>query len=149
MDLIPKDKRKLRWFLTPQEVSDLTTGARRIKPFRPIFNPKDDSNRDSDTDSPLNTYRSTVSNQNTKITKRRLSEQIQSQRTDQLTDRPYYKNVQNLEIDTKGADRNKDFNPHVRKLSEIPRGMRNSEMNISNTYPKPRKKRDLSLPRLT
>lgn len=148
LDLIPKDKRKLRWFLTPQEVSDLTTGARRIKPFRPIFNPKDDANRDSDTDSPLNTYRSTVSNQNTKITKRRLSEQIQSQKSDQSADRPY-KNVQNLEIETQGAVRNKDLNPHVRRLSEIPRGLRNSEMNVSNPYPKPRKKRDLSLPRLT
>ena len=151
LDLIPKDKRKLRWFLTPQEVSDFTTGARRIKPFKPIFIPKDDSSRESETESPLNTFRSTVSNQevgyHNQFVKRKVSEQMTTQRNEPHADR-LNKTSQIHESEGKHMIRSKDLNKHVRRLSEIPRGLRNGDT-YQNSNITPRKKRDLSLPRIT
>ena len=151
MDLIPKDKRKLRWFLTPQEVSDFTSGVRKIKPFKPIFVPIDDLARESESDSLLNTFRSTVSNPeagyNHKFVKRKVSDHTTNKKVEPQVEKPY-KSGYSSDSEAKVVVRNRDLNKHFKRLSEIPKGQRKGDGFTASPNQTPRKRRDLSLSRL-
>ncbi|XP_060562870.1 uncharacterized protein LOC132722391, partial [Ruditapes philippinarum] len=118
-ELIPKDKRKLRWFLSPQEATDLTTGTKKVRRYKQIMTPRLDS-RLTESDSAPETFRSYESEPNRRTEESQYGSTVLGGRERPFKNKDYKLQKLNLEDVCDSCDTDKpDISRPIMQYSKL------------------------------